>query len=142
MNLFTRLNEESDKQKQQLEPPKNTVASPQTSTPTTDAETTPGTAPAHARDRTQKSTQSRHPSRDLPRGNSRNLPTRHDIQYFNFDLKVNDQLKATAKAQADLPLEWIEELESLTQSMKVGKLELYRFIFGQFLGKVEKTGKG
>ncbi len=46
------------------------------------------------------------------------------------------------KVQAEVPHRWQKELEQMAQRLDVGKLELYRFILGEFLGKVRrKKGK-
>ncbi|MCZ7554612.1 MAG: hypothetical protein M5U05_18875 [Anaerolineales bacterium] len=83
-------------------------------------------------------------SRDIPRENSRevvrDLPSRDDIQGFSFRLR--DELKV--KVQAEVPHEWQQELDDLARQLNVKKLELYRYIIGDFLGKVEQpdsTGK-
>jgi hypothetical protein len=87
---------------------------------------------------TLKVTQTRSPSRELPletsRGKSRNLPTRDTIQEFSFQLR--DELKV--KVQAEVPYGWQTELEEIARQLRVKKLELYRFILGQFLGKLRQ----
>ena len=91
---------------------------------------------------TQKSTQVRDPSRDAPRdtsrdksrGKPRSLPTRDEIQQFSFRLR--DELKV--KVQAEVPHQWQKELEEIARRLDVKKLELYRFIIGEFLGQVER----
>jgi hypothetical protein len=95
---------------------------------------------------TQKITQARdHPrgvSRGSPRGRTRgksrakprNLPTRDEIQEFSFRLR--DELKV--KVQAEVPHRWQKELEGIARELDVKKLELYRFILGEFLGKVRR----
>jgi len=43
-----------------------------------------------------------------------------------------------------VPHEWQQELDDLARQLNVKKLELYRYIIGDFLGKVEQpdsTGK-
>lgn len=72
--------------------------------------------------------------RDTSRGASRNLPTRDEIQEFSFQLR--DELKV--KVQAEVPYRWQDELEELARQLHVKKLELYRFILGEFLGKVRR----
>ena len=54
------------------------------------------------------------------------------MQEFSFRLR--DELKV--KVQAEVPHTWQKELEEVARGMNVKKLELYRFIFGEFLGKV------
>ncbi len=73
-------------------------------------------------------------SRDNSRGKSREFPTRDEIQEFSFRLR--DELKV--KVQAEVPHQWQDELEEIARQVNVKKLELYRFIFGEFLGKVRR----
>lgn len=86
---------------------------------------------------TQDVTPVREESRALARAMPRNLPTRDEIQEFSFRLR--DDLKV--KVQAEVPAQWQDELENLARDLKVKKLELYRFILGEFLGKVKRTKK-
>ena len=88
--------------------------------------------PTRARDKSRAI--SREPIRARPRGKSRDLPTRDEIQEFSFSLR--DQLKV--KVQAEVPHQWHAELAAMAQNLKVKKLELYRFILGEFLGKVRR----
>jgi len=77
-------------------------------------------------------------SRDTSRGYPRELPTRDEIQQFCFSLR--DELRV--KVQAEVPYRWQEELEDIASRLKVKKLELYRYILGQFLGKTkQKEGR-
>lgn len=85
---------------------------------------------------TQKVTRPRTPSRDASSDISRDFPTRNEVQEFSFRLR--DELKV--KVQAEVPHRWQKELEDLARELNVKKLELYRFILGEFLGKV-KRGK-
>ena len=71
-------------------------------------------------------------SSDISRGQSGGLPTRDEIQEFSFRLR--DTLKV--KVQAEVPHEWQGELEEIARELNVKKLELYRFIYGDFLGKI------
>ena len=91
-----------------------------------------------ARKSTQSSDNIRGSSRDTSRGKSRDnsgkLPTRDEIQGFSFDLR--DELKV--KVQAEVPHQWQAELENVARDLNVKKLELYRFIFGEFLGKTRR----
>ena len=84
--------------------------------------------------REQARLQTREPSRDHPRGKSRDLPNREEIQEFSFRLR--DELKV--KVQAEVPHPWQKELEEIARGLDVKKLELYRFILGEFLGKVRR----
>ena len=84
--------------------------------------------------RDQSRAVSRDTARTRPRGKSRDLPTRDEIQEFSFSLR--DQLKV--KVQAEVPHQWHAELADMAQNLKVKKLELYRFILGEFLGKVSR----
>jgi hypothetical protein len=91
---------------------------------------------------TRKPTRVREPSRDAardtprdePRGKPRGLPTRDEVQEFSFRLR--DELKV--KVQAEVPHHWQKELEEIARKLDVKKLELYRFILGEFLGKVKR----
>jgi hypothetical protein len=85
---------------------------------------------------TQPLEPTRHPSSVNPRELSRGLPTRDDIQGFSFQLR--DELKV--KVQAEVPHQWQGRLEEMARQLNVKKLELYRFIIGDFLGEV-KPGK-
>lgn len=90
----------------------------------------------------RKATHVRDTSRDIARGSlrgklrekPRELPTRDEIQEFSFRLR--DELRV--KVQAELPHRWQKELEDITRDLDVKKLELYRFIFGEFLEKVRR----
>ncbi len=73
-------------------------------------------------------------SRDKLRGKPRRLPTRDEIQEFSFQLR--DELKV--KVQAEVPHHWQKELEGIARKLDVKKLELYRFLLGEFLGKVQR----
>ena len=77
---------------------------------------------------------SRDNSRDNSRGKSRGLPTRDEIQEFSFRLR--DELKV--KVQAEVPHQWQKELDAIARELDVKKLELYRFVLGEFLGKVRR----
>lgn len=80
---------------------------------------------------------------DIPRINSREVgreysrkgqlefPSRDDIQEFSFHLRDEHKVKV----QAEVPYQWQDELDELARTLKVRKLELYRYIIGQFLGK-------
>jgi len=70
---------------------------------------------------------------DKSRKSSRDLPTRDDIQEFSFRLR--DDLKV--KVQAEVPYQWQERLDEIARQLKVKKLELYRYIIGDFLGEVK-----
>jgi hypothetical protein len=91
---------------------------------------------------TRKPARALEPSREKPsdksrgksRRKSRDLPTRDEIQEFSFSLR--DELKV--KVQAEVPYKWQKELEEMAHKMDVKKLELYRFILGEFLGKVKR----
>ena len=75
-----------------------------------------------------------------PRGKSlstlRDLPAREEIQAFSFSLR--DEI--TAKVQAHVPYKWQGELDKVARELNVKKLELYRFIIGEFLCKVKRKG--
>ena len=72
--------------------------------------------------------------RDNLRSTSCDLPSRDEIQEFSFRLR--DELRV--KVQAEVPHTWQKELDKMAQDLDVKKLELYRFIFGKFLGKVKR----
>ena len=76
-------------------------------------------------------------SSDTPSAKSRELPTREEIQEFSFRLR--DDLKV--KVQAEVPHQWQDELEDMARALDVKKLELYRYILGEFLGKVQRKHK-
>jgi len=78
--------------------------------------------------------ESRTKSRENVRITSRDLPTRDEIQEFSFRLR--DAINV--KVQAEVPHQWQEELELHARRLDVKKLELYRFILGEFLGKVQR----
>ncbi len=88
--------------------------------------------PARPRDR------SRETPRDSARENTtlqaRDLPSRDAIQEFSFRLR--DELKV--KVQAEVPHHWQQELDDVARELDVKKLELYRYIIGEFLGKVRR----
>jgi hypothetical protein len=73
-------------------------------------------------------------SRERSRGGSRSPLSRDTIQEFSFRLR--DELKV--KVQAEVPHTWQQELDDLARELRVKKLELYRFILGEFLGKVKR----
>ena len=62
------------------------------------------------------------------------LPTRDEIQGFSFRLR--DELRV--KVQAEVPPAWQKELDEIASTLNVKKLELYRYIIGEFLGKVKR----
>ena len=75
-------------------------------------------------------------SRAKSRGESRGLPTREEIQEFGFRLR--DELRV--KVQAEVPHHWQKDFADIARDLNVKKLELYRFILGEFLGKVRRKG--
>jgi hypothetical protein len=103
-----------------------------------DKTSAPNTTSIVAQKTTQSRNKSRNSSSDRPRdnlrGKSRELPTRDEIQEFSFRLR--DELKV--KVQAEVPHPWQKELEEAARQLNVKKLELYRFILGEFLGKVKR----
>lgn len=102
-------------------------------------------APNHAQDaapdpapsRTVKRVKQRTRTRGTARGQTDELPTRDEIQEFTFRLR--DELKV--KVQAQVPHAWQKELEEIARKLNVQKLELYRYILGEFLGKVQRKAK-
>lgn len=123
-NLFTQLQQESNAQKETINPP----------SPVIEQESKSATEPV-----TQKVTQprdrSRESSRDKSRKTTSSIPTRDEIQEFSFSLR--DELKV--KVQAEVPHYWQKELDDLARDLNVKKLELYRFIIGDFLGKTKRS---
>lgn len=91
---------------------------------------------------TRQRDNAREVSSDMPRQKPRekllepvlSLPIRDEVQEFSFRLR--DELKV--KVQAEVPHTWQKELEEVARNLDVKKLELYRFIFGEFLGKVKR----
>ena len=97
-------------------------------------QTTQKGAPSSTRKVASPRDRSRESSRKKSRAISRELPTRDEVQEFSFRLR--DELKV--KVQAEVPHQWQKELEQLARQLDVKKLELYRFILGEFLGKVRR----
>ena len=129
MNLFTELNHESEKQKQQLQP------SPATTEKKTQPTSQPTQKPTSKRDKQRA--RSRQKVREMSRTPSRQYPTRDEVQMFSFQLR--DELRV--KVQAEVPHQWQGELDDLARTLRVKKLELYRYIIGDFLGKTQR-GRG
>ena len=94
----------------------------------------PPIAAIEEKEKPKNSTQKVTRSREKSRGLSRSLPTRDEIQMFSFQMR--DEFKV--KVQAEVPHNWGKELEELAIKLDVKKLELYRFIIGEFLGKVQR----
>lgn len=115
-DLFAKLMTEGQHQKEQVEAAKDTRKLTRKST--------------HLRDIPRDT--ARKKPRGTSHGTSLDLPTRDEIQEFSFRLR--DQLKV--KVQAEVPHEWQDELEDIARQLRVKRLELYRFILGEFLGKV------
>lgn len=86
------------------------------------------------RPREGSSDKSRQKSREKPLEPETPLPTRDEVQEFSFRLR--DELKV--KVQAEVPHTWQKELDEVARTLDVKKLELYRFILGEFLGKVKR----
>ena len=80
------------------------------------------------------SDKSRQKSREKPLEPEVPLPTRDEVQEFSFRLR--DELKV--KVQAEVPHTWQKELDEVARTLDVKKLELYRFIIGEFLCKVKR----
>ena len=77
---------------------------------------------------------SRERSRDRAPGRSLGLPSREEIQEFSFRLRD----EVNVKVQPRIPHPWQKELEKIARDLDVKKLELYKFIIGEFLGKVKR----
>ena len=86
------------------------------------------------RPREVSSDKSREKPREKPLEPESPLPTRDEVQEFSFRLR--DELKV--KVQAEVPHTWQKELDEVARMLDVKKLELYRFILGEFLGKVKR----
>jgi hypothetical protein len=95
---------------------------------------TPKVARKSTRVREMSRDKSRARSRETSREKPRDLPTRDEIQEFTFSLR--DDLKV--KVQAEVPHQWQDELKAIADELNVKRLELYRFILGEFLGKVQR----
>jgi hypothetical protein len=118
---------------------------PRSETVPSSSETRPETTRKLTRKVTQPRENSRDLSRDIPRENTRehkpDWPTRDEIQELSFRLR--DELRLKTKVQAEVPYQWQDELEALAAQLKVKKLELYRYIIAEFLGKVRReSGEG
>jgi hypothetical protein len=103
-------------------------------TPKATSEVTPRVARKATRTLDPSRENSRNDSSSMSREVPRELPSRDEIQEFSFQLR--DELKV--KVQAEVPHEWQDELEGMARKLDVKKLELYRFIIGEFLGKVQR----
>jgi hypothetical protein len=130
-SYFDQLQEESEKQRQQVRVIEQ--GKERTGEKVNDKRLTRKVT----RDVTEVREPSRDNRRDNPREFLRDLPTRHEIQEFSFSLR--DELKV--KVQAEVPYQWQQEFEDLARDLKIKKLELYRFILGEFLGKVKRQKK-
>ena len=102
--------------------------------PTGKGESTPKVTRKPTRVRETASDKSRARSRESSREKPRALPTRDEIQEFTFSLR--DDLKV--KVQAEVPHYWQDELKVIAGELNVKRLELYRYILGEFLGKVQR----
>lgn len=125
-DIFAQLISEEEKQKEQLARAKSTsnATSKVTSKPTQPRD------PSREKGREEPRGKSRQPSHHA----GRELPSRDEIQEFSFRLR--DELKV--KVQAEVPHTWQKELEEIARQLEVKRLELYRFILGEFLGKVKR----
>ena len=63
----------------------------------------------------------------------------HEDEIQEFSFRLRDTLKV--KVQAEVPHDWQTELDEVARELNVKKLELYRFIYGEFLGKVREIKK-
>jgi hypothetical protein len=102
--------------------------------PSVPKKTTSKSTPKVTRQRDKVREVSSDKSREKPLDPELPLPTRDEVQEFSFRLR--DELKV--KVQAEVPHTWQKELEEVARTLDVKKLELYRFIFGEFLGKVKR----
>jgi len=127
-NIFADLQAESERQKQAISQEPITITPKHTKATVVPVQSTRKITPQS----TLKAASVRDRSSANPREKSRDLPSRNEIQEFSFSLR--DELKV--KMQAEVPHQWQSELEAIARELNVKKLELYRFIVGQFLGKV------
>lgn len=98
------------------------------------SKSTPKVTQPRGKSREVSSDKSRQKSREKPLEPELPLPTRDEIQEFSFRLR--DELKV--KVQAEVPHTWQKELDEVARTLDVKKLELYRFIIGEFLCKVKR----
>ena len=61
-------------------------------------------------------------------------PSKNEIEEFSFALRN----EPAAKVQAVVPKGWQDELGEIASALRVERLQLYRFILGEFLGKVNR----
>ncbi len=62
-------------------------------------------------------------------------PTKEEMEEFNWRLR-NEPIQ---KFTTELPAQWMEDMKDIAYRTGVKKLELYRFIIGEFLGKVKRS---
>lgn len=62
-----------------------------------------------------------------------NLPSKEVIEEFYFHTRN----LPTKKENIELPFEWMKELREIGIKKGLKKVELHRYIYGQFLGKVK-----
>lgn len=129
-DLFSKLLSEQDEQRQQVltsvaeEPSTSKFAQPRT----------------HASDNVRKDSreETRNTVSEQPPEHRSTpllvLPTRNEIEELTFQLRHTLKVKV----QAEIPPDWQDQLDQIANQLKIGKLELYRFIIAEFLGKVKR----
>jgi hypothetical protein len=63
-----------------------------------------------------------------------NPPSTENIEKLNFQLRKI----AKVRVNADIPLEWKDQLDDLAHTLRVGKYELLLYMIAVLLGKIEK----
>ena len=96
----------------------------------------PPKKPRPARKDAQETAQTSAQPRKPLRKSKRNAPTRNEVQEFNFILRD----EWMEKVQVGVPKPWKTELEDMARKINVNRTELYRYIIGEYLGKVERGG--
>jgi len=68
------------------------------------------------------------------RGRGGRQVSKDAVELFNFHIRHDQK----ARIQVDLPVAWRDELIETAHKLGVGKLELYRYAIGHFLGKTQR----
>ena len=131
MNLFTELNQESEKQKQQAQQSDNTNMKskprrlPKGIKPKTKSSGKQGGVSVEGMINTQNPTYLRKPLRKGLRTEA--------IEAFSFGIRKRRKVRVTA----DIPVEWRKMLDDFAHELQVGKYELVAYIIADFLGKTD-----
>ncbi len=62
-----------------------------------------------------------------------NIPTKQQLEEFSFKYRN----LSTKNLNMELPKEWMKEVSNIANKMEIKKVLIYRYIIGQFLGKVK-----